>query len=620
MITMTTQKNEEIPRSEYPRPEARREHWTCLNGIWGFEFDPERIGKRNKWFKPEKSNFSQEIMVPFVFQSELSGINSQDFVDTVWYAREFVIPKQYKEKNVLLHFGAVDYECEVYVNGALVGTHKGGLTPFKFNITAFLTENPEEEQNLVVKVWDPPFDPSIPRGKQTTKTFLDGCSYEKSLGIWQTVWLEYVEDAYLSRSDYYIRYNMKEGQIKTSITVEGKIKHSHILEAQLYDGEKPLSNVGFLMSKPSMGIPGLESDMLLDFEPATIERWDLDNTKLYQVRFRLIDGDSEEEEPIDELTCTLGFREISYKDNKFHLNGKPLYLKMTLYQGYWTKGLWTAPNDELFKRDLELNKKMGYNGMRFHQIVADPRMIYWADKLGVILWGEIANAFGSDARAKDNLLKEWSEIVRRDRCHPSITMWTPINESWGTGNLSKEDNQHWLRSIYYWTKSMDPTRPVNTNDGWENPDTADIISIHHYCFAEDISEQYPVKQPEDFTKFFDGFKPSRYTIIPGLKTTKKPVMITEWGGWGMYYDNPNRAPNPREAWGYQGILYKSFNDVLELYNDFIEQLEKRKDWICGHCYTEFNDQYQEVNGMLTFDRRPKGDLNKLKAINDKLHY
>ena len=605
-----------IPRPEYPRPEAKRDAWLNLNGTWQFGFDPNHEGILQNW-QIDLSHLTETIQVPFVFQSKLSGINRQDFIDTVWYARKFILPPEYEKKTVLLHFGAVDYETTVFVNGGLVGIHSGGITPFKFDITPFLTSN--RDQTIVVKVWDPPFDPSIPRGKQTTKTYLDSCSYEKSLGIWQTVWLEFVNDCYLSRSDYYIRPNLETGVLEANITVEGKLNPDLVIEAELFDGEKSLSTIGFTVLETSLF--GQIGEMRVKFNPKEIELWDIDHPKLYEMHFRLIDGETDDDDlaVYDELICTFGFREIGFESNKFHLNHKPIYLRQALYQGYWTEGLWTAPSDALLKKELELTLEMGYNSLRLHQIVADPRLLYWADKMGILLWGEISNTFGSDARAKDNHMKEWTNVVRRDRNHPSIVTWTPINESWGTGSLAREDNLQYLRSLYYWTKTMDPTRPVNTNDGWENPDTSDIIAIHDYCFAPDFAARMPIEKP-DYPEFFKDYQPSRRTFIKGVKITEKPVMITEWGGWGMYAQDPTRKPDRREAWGYQGILYQSFDEVLDLYEAFIDELVKRKDWISGHCYTEFNDQYQEVNGMLTFDRHPKGDLVRLKAINLKLNY
>ncbi|MFX0101733.1 MAG: glycoside hydrolase family 2 TIM barrel-domain containing protein, partial [Candidatus Hodarchaeota archaeon] len=219
------------------------------------------------------------------------------------------------------------------------------------------------------------------------------------------------------------------------------------------------------------------------------------------------------------------------------------------------------------------------------------------------VWGEVANCFGSDARAKDNLIKEWSQIVRRDRNHPSIVAWVPINESWGTGDMSKVDNQHWLRSLYYWTKTMDPGRPVIDNDGWEHV-YCDIMAHHDYSKAEEYAERYPEKTPIDIVKFWTELDKHRPTYAPGCVHRDVPVIITEWGGWGLYVDNPGQEPDHHKAWGYQGILYKNFDEILDMYEAVIRELAKRKDYIWGHCYTEFCDYYQEVNGMLTFDRKP----------------
>ena len=599
-----------MPRPEYPRPEARREGWKNLNGRWDFEFDPDHVGMKEKWY--EIANFSQQIQVPFVFQSVLSGIDSQEFIDTAWYSRTFTIETKNNGKNTLLHFGAVDYQCELFVNGTYVGTHQGGVTPFNFNITSYLIEE-NKKQLIVLRVFDPPFDPSIPRGKQSVETELKGIFYEKSLGIWQTVWLEFVPSAYISREDYYIRVNYNTGEMEVNITVKGEVKPDYVIEAEVFDGEESVSSVGYAMLDKKVFNEKINNPITFSIDLSKITRWspNKNEAKLYDVHFRLIDGDSDEEEALDILICTYGFREVEFKDGKLHINGKPIYLKQALYQGYWTKGLWTAPSDELIQKDLDLTLEMGFNGLRPHQIVADPRFLHWADRKGILLFGEMANAYEGSIDAKNNLMNEWSSVVRRDRCHPSIIAWTPLNESWGTGDLNREENQQWLRSIYYWTKTLDPTRACIDNDGWEHVLT-DIATLHKYSFAPEFAEQFPVEKPKDLGKFLSEVVPSKVAFVKGIKSRGEPVMLTEWGGWSLNIDGDGS-----DAWGYQGALYKSWEEIVALYKSFVDELEKRKDWICGHCYTEFNDQYQEMNGLLTFDRRPKGDLKKIKELNDR---
>jgi beta-galactosidase/beta-glucuronidase len=604
-----------IPRSEYPRPEAKRENWITLNGEWDFEFDPLHQGLKNGF--ASKPVLSKKIQVPFVYQSKLSGIDSQEFIDTVWYSRKVNIPEKYWKNNIILNFGAVDYECTVYINGNYCGFHRGGVTPFYFDITTFLSDDKNEEQLIVVHVFDPPFDKEVSKGKQATEERFHGCDYQTSTGIWQPVWLEFVNEVYLDRSDYFIRADPNTGIVQVQMQIKGNNARAPVLEAQVFDGDTPISEIGFNMGNWLNKFQDPQQ-IELTVDKSKIELWSPSNPKLYTVKFNAIDGDSDEDDVVlDQMIGTFGFRTFEVKGDQIYLNGEKIYLKQPLYQGYWPKGLWTPPSDEAMKRDIELTLEMGYNSLRLHQKVEDPRLLYWADKLGVLIWGEFANARSGSARTKDNFTREWSEAVRRDRSHPSIIVWVPINESWGTGDLTQKSNQEWLKSLYYLTKTMDPTRPVVDNDGWEHVKT-DICTIHDYSLADVYEKTYPEQKPADMVEFIDKLPRGKPVYAPGCKHTDVPITISEWGGWGLNIDDPNAKPDKFTCWGYQGILYKSFDEILNMYEATIKCLVKRKDWIVGHCYTEFNDQYQEMNGMLTFDRRPKGDLKRLKAINDLL--
>jgi beta-galactosidase/beta-glucuronidase len=606
-----------IPRSEYPRPEAARspDSWTCLNGAWLFEFDEENKGFREKWF--ETVPFSREITVPFAFQSKASCIDDQRFAEHVWYGRTFKIPEEKAGSTVMLNFGAVDYECDVFVNSMLVGNHYGGLTPFYFDITSFLVNPASKDQVLVVHVHDLQFEEQLPRGKQSMVERFSGCDYEKITGIWQTVWLEYMSaPCYLDRSDCYIRADPWTGEIEASIGVAGRRNAGSmkvlVVECEIFDGETSISESGYFLNASS-SILGF-SPIKLKVDPAAIQLWSPATPKLYEARFRLVDGSLDEEPVLDELWCTFGFREIKASGNRILLNNEPVYLKFALYQGYWVDGLWTAPSDEAIQHDLDLLVEMGFNGVRLHQKVEDPRLLYWADMKGILLWGEMANSRKYTGLSRDLLLHEWTQAVRRDRNHPSIIAWVPINETWGLANQNRADEQSFARSLYHLTKGEDPTRLVNANDGFSLVDGAtDLFSIHFYeqpeKFAVTLPEEFPETGPEN------EWADKRY--MTGGRYHGEPVLITEWGGWGMNLDEPDATPDPYKGWGYQGILYRTWEEILALYRAEIEIFARRK-WIVGHVYTEFCDQYQELNGFLTFDRRPKGDLAMLKHINDLL--
>jgi hypothetical protein len=352
-------------------------------------------------------------------------------------------------------------------------------------------------------------------------------------------------------------------------------------------------------------------------DPKAITLWSPKTPVLYSAKFRLIDADSDSEQELDQIIVLFGFRSIEIQGNKILLNKKPIYLKFALYQGYWVDSLWTPPSDEAIKRDLELTLEMGWNGLRLHQKVEEPRLHYWADKMGVLVWGEIANCFLASDAAKNKFIQEWMARVNRDRNHPSIIAWIPINESWGARPLDKVENQSLLKTLYHLTKTLDSSRPVNSNDGWEMVNGgSDICSFHNYQQPEVLNEFIPEKVPLD--KTLASHIKGNNMYAPGNWYEGQPVVLSEWGGWGFNFDNPNAKPDHYTCWGYQGKLYKAWDEIMKLYGDTIDLLVKRKDWISGHVYTEFCDQYQEMNGMLTYDRRPKGDLKILKKINDRL--
>lgn len=604
-----------IPRPEHPRPEATRPAWTTLNGTWEFELDPGRVGLARSW--QSRDRLDREILVPFPFQSRLSGIDDQSFIDTCWYARTFRVPQEHAGKQVLLQFGAVDHECHVFVNGILAGHHVGGVTPFTIDATALLRDG-GGDQRVALRVFDPPFDPGIPRGKQTTAERLHGCSYEKVSGIWQTAWLEFTGPIHVDREHLTIRTDPRAGTVKVSARIAGDRRQHHVIEARVLDGNRQLSETGF----NTLGIPGLGGaranvfDVLLHVDPAAIVTWSPATPKLYTVEVSVIDGESDDEARLDTLSCTFGFRTFETRGQKLYLNGEDIYLKMPLYQGYWPDGLWTPPSDDAIRKDIELALEMGFNAMRLHQKLEDPRLLHWADRLGLLLWGEFANNFSGEDHAHEMFLAEWAAGVRRDRNHPAIVAWVPFNESWGTGDLSTPAKQSHMRAAYHLTKMLDPTRPVIDNDGWEHVLT-DICTIHDYIMPDGFGKKYPV-QPPDVVSFLEGLTSPR-AYAPGIApATAPPVVMSEWGGWSMNLDDRNATPDPHKCWGYQGVLYRSFDEILDLYERFTRLLVQRKGWIAGHCYTEFCDQYQEMNGFLTFDRRPKGDLARIKAINDLL--
>lgn len=607
-----------VPRPEYPRPQFTREKWQNLNGEWRFDFDDEKRGFKEHWYIAHE--YPLTIVVPYVHQSKLSGLQDLRQCETVWYERDFEPDYPLNDDSgnidtVLLHFGAVDYYCYVYVNEVLVGTHVGGSTPFSFDITDYVQP---ENNKLTVCAIDFPYDPKLTRGKQDVKEEMSGIFYEKLTGIWQTVWLEFLPEFYILPEKTSIQTDTGTGEIRVE-TNTNRFDAKCIVELEILDAGEKINPECFYFDLNFNKTSHVDAMTLkTNVDPDTIKRWDLNQPNLYRGNLVIRDGNSEDEDVIDRLSFYFGFRNIHIETNRVFLNRDEFYMKSLLYQGYWPDGLWTAPDDDSIKKEIELTLAMGYNHLRLHQLFADPRLLYWADRLGLTLWGEAANAQVYDPQAEENLIHEWMAAVQRDRNHPCIIGWVPVNESWGLNNLQNSEAQRqFLRSLYYLTKNMDPTRPVIDNDGWEHVKT-DIVTIHLYRDPEELID-LPVYGPPKgdnlsiINKIFH-----RNVFVGDSVYENQPIMITEWGGWS-HFKGKNEVKNDRAAnWGYGGILYDDFNEILEKYENYLKQLAKRTTWIKGHCYTEYCDQYQEMNGMLTFDRQPKCDISRLKEINKKL--
>jgi beta-galactosidase/beta-glucuronidase len=558
----------------------------------------------------------RSIIVPFAYQSEASGVNDQRFIDHVWYQREVAVPAGWDlgaGRRVLVHFEAIDYFAEIYCNGHFAAYHQG-ITPFACDVTDFLTDG---RISLTVHVWDQQMDPRLPRGKQTHLDRIAGCFYEKITGIWGSVWLEMVPQYHLT--EVTARADAATGTVVVDFEVNAHGDQSLVAEADHWDGDRRVSETQYAMvGAPSHIHAHMSPSVTLQVPPGTFEPWTPKNPRLYDVRIRLLDADAEDDDEgvLDEAVSYTGFTTVGVEGAQFLLNGEPFYTKSALYQGYWPNSLWTPPSDEAIVADIKLALEMGFNNLRLHQLLVSPRFLYWADRLGLTVWGELPNTQSFRGFAQQEMLAEWARAVRRDRGHPSILVWVPINESWGVGHLDDENQRHFVRAAYWRTKSIDPTRPVVDNDGWEHVgDVTDLCTIHQYIFADEWDQRGLSANPpvtgDELSKWG-----SRRVFCEGAYAGQ-PIMITEWGGWSFFLDDPNIQPDQFTCWGYGGVLYKTWEEIVGLYEGYIEELRKRP-WIVGHCYTEFCDQFVECNGLLTFDRRPKGDLSVIKRINDRL--
>ncbi|UPM55060.1 glycoside hydrolase family 2 protein [Gottfriedia acidiceleris] len=590
-------------RQEYPRPHLIRKEWLNLNGTWSFVFDDDNVGSKQKWYK-NNCTFDKEIEVPFAYQSKLSGINDSTFHDVVWYKREFEIPENWNGKNVILHFGAVDYRAWVYVNEQFVGFHEGGNTAFEFDITNSLTIG---KQTVVVKVEDPSTDETIPRGKQYWLEQSDSIWYTRTTGIWQTVWLETLNPTHLSK----LRFtpDIDKGEISVEFELEGNIFDKEVQFEIEFKGQRVLKDKILIHEKYNRRSFNLYSQKI--FRTSFHHdgwNWTPENPNLFDVKITLFEGDNQ----LDEIKTYFGMRKIHTENKMIYLNNRPYYQKLVLDQGYWPDGLLTAPTDEDLKKDIILSKEMGFNGCRKHQKVEDPRFLYWADKLGFLVWGECAASpsYSEDAAAR--LMKEWVEIVERDYNHPSIVAWVPLNESWGIPNVrDNRQQQHHSLAMYHLIHSIDPTRLVISNDGWELT-KSDIVAVHNYNHGnkdEGLKYERFLEELATEDAILSSMPAKRSIFANGFDYEGEPILLTEFGGIGY-------KVGADAGWGYTSVANE--HDFINDYSRVMKAVYSSK-ILHGYCYTQLTDVEQEINGLLTYNREPKCDLKEIKKINDMWH-
>ncbi|KKI92388.1 glycoside hydrolase family 2 [Bacillus sp. SA1-12] len=578
-------------RTEYPRPQFQRNSWKNLNGTWKFAFDDNNIGEKGLWY--ENSAFSTEIQVPFTYETKASGIGDETFHPNVWYQRTFEIPNEEAGKRTILRFQASDYITKVWVNGNYIGQHIGGNSAFSFDITNTVDNTKENE--LVVKVEDSQ-SCAQPRGKQRWIDENFGCWYVQNTGIWQTVWLEFLNDE--SIESVKMIPNIDKNSVAFEYKLNGDLNDSWKLETTInYDGKK----IKQFTTVPDRANTRVEVNLLSEVHNWKVLYWTPEHPHLYDVTFRLtVNG-----EVADEVQSYFGMRKISIKDGKVLLNNIPIYQKLLLDQGYWPDTMLTPPSDAAMLEDIEKTLEMGFNGVRKHQKLEDERFLYWCDKKGLLVWSEMAATYEFSDEAVENFTKEWLEIIQQHYNHPSIVTWVPFNESWGVSNIFTDKKQQaFTESIYYLTKSIDPERPVIVNDGWEHT-ISDIIALHDY---EELGEVF-LKRYQNKDQILNNEIPHnrhKYAFAEGYEYKGQPIMLTEYGGIAFQSE---------KGWGY-GNQVKSEEDFLARYES-ITQAIKDTPYICGFCYTQITDVQQEVNGLLYEDRTPKIELKKIKEINRK---
>ena len=554
----------QIPRQEYPRPQFVREKWINLNGQWQFEIDNGRSGEA-RGMHEEGYALKEEITVPFCPESELSGLGYKDFMFGVWYKRKVNLEKC--EGRTVLHFGAVDYACKAFVNGEFVGEHKGGYVSFSFDITNAVREG---ENEITVFAMDDTRDRLIPSGKQSSKYESYGCHYTRTTGIWQTVWLEFTPKSYVKSVKYYPNIT------DCSVNIEATLCGDEDLLCEIFYEGKPMGSyrAKAVKGKHYFSVPLSEKHL-----------WEVGNGRLYDVK--LTYGE-------DKVDSYFGLREVCLDGFKFLINGKSVFQRLVLDQGFYPDGIYTAPSDEALVKDIELSLAAGFNGARLHEKIFEERFLYHADRLGYVVWGEYPD-WGLDVSYEDNIysfLPEWMEELERDFNHPAIVGWCPHNET--TDKDFRKQFDPSISMVYDVTKAIDPTRPCIDSSGWFHVKT-DIFCVHTYNHnTQTFKDNFDRLMREGY--LFDH-KEKRQTY------KGEATFVSEYGG--ITYNANGKS------WGYGAVenveaFYEKFKGLTDPLIDNSKMF--------GLCYTQLTDVEQEQNGIYAYDRTPKFDVEPLRKI------
>lgn len=563
-----------LPRMDYPRPQWKRGEWLSLNGEWDFAFDFGNSGVERGMVN--SGEYPLKILVPFCPESPLSGVGHTDFIPAVWYRRTLHLQEK-PAGRAILHFGAVDYECSVWINGSLAGTHKGGYSSFEMDVTELLRAG---DNAIVLYAQDDPRSGRQPRGKQSDRYVSYACSYTRTTGIWQTVWMEFVPEKYLLRAQ--MIPHAVDGALDAAIFVAGSGRGDCVRLTARYDGRVVgTARAHFAGDRAQAHLEVSEKHLWFPGEPA-----------LYDLTIELLDG----ERVVDTVESYFGLRDVALTDRALTINGRPIFMRTVLDQGFNPEGVYTGPSDEFLRRDIELMQELGFNGARLHQRVFEERTLYWADKLGYLVWGEYADEFSlATAEAIENFLPEWMDNVQRDFNHPALIGWCPLNETYHSMVMDEETH----RIFYRVTKAMDPTRPVIDASGGMHYDT-DMFDVHDYEQDPAKLRGYLAPMAEDPKAFhcpidrYVGRAPRRPIEYHG-----QPYWVSEYGG--MFW-NPNLKPG-EEGWGY-GDSCRTEEEFAARYEQLTAALLEHPR-VCGFCYTQVTDVEQEQNGLLFYDRMRK---------------
>jgi len=585
-----------VPRPEYPRPQFVRSEWLNLNGEWQFEFDPGDSGlERGLLQRP----LQQTIRVPFCPEATLSGVGDVDFHRAVWYRRTVQIPSEWAGRRILLHFQAVDYDATVWADGVEVVRHRGGFTPFSADLTGIAI--PGQAVTLVVRARDY-HDRPLPSGKQSREYGNAGCMYTRTTGIWQTVWLEPVADVHFLRPRITPDLTHAAFHIETPLSAAQRPQFT--LRATLLDQGAVLDQVTLPASQD------FAPQCDLTIPPGQVKVWEPGKPFLYDIVLELVAPDGS---VADRLASYAGLRSVSRQGRRILINGRPIFQRLVLDQGYYPDGILTAPDDAALVRDIELSLAAGFNGARLHQKVFEERFLYHADRLGYLVWGEFPDwgcgGFGPNhdhQQPTASYITQWLEAIQRDYSHPAIIGWCPLNETWQalTDRIGALDDA--TRGMFLAAKALDRTRPVLDTSGYSHrvPES-DVYDSHDY-------EQDPLKfrathgPAPDWSPYVNHAGPDRRQA--SLPYAGQPYFVSEFGG---IWWNPEAAPD-EYSWGY-GNRPQSLDEFYNRFEGLCNALLDNP-WMFGYCYTQLTDVYQEQNGIYTFTRQSKFDLARLKAI------
>ena len=575
-----------IPRSEYPRPEFVRKEWVNLNGFWSYAIDNNESGAEKGWM--ERESFEGKILVPFCPESKLSQVEYKDFISSIWYQRVLEIPGNWEGKKILLNFEGVDYESHIYIDGKEVDFHVGGSCPFTVDITPFVT--PGKTHNLILEAKDHLRDGIQAMGKQCSRYKSGGCSYTRTTGIWQSVWMEAVENCSLKSCRVTPDFdNGSFGFQPVFYTEKRDLTFSVIISAEgreVAKGScKASSNVQLSLTLPSP------------------RAWNTEDPFLYDITYLLQDSNGN---ILDQVTSYAGLRKIHLEDGRFYLNNEPIYLRFVLDQGYYPESILTAPSDEALKNDILLSMKAGFNGARLHQKIFDRRFHYHADHLGYLTWGEFPDwgmSFWAHFRKTNpewglsfrNYMAEWRSVVERDLNHPSIIAWTPFNET--CVPYDEQEHIRFLSDIYDLTKTLDPTRPVNDSSGYIHAKT-DLWTIHSYGQTVESLQGCVDTEPV-------------YMLLPRLEARAwkdQPYLVDEYGG--VKYLPEGHKPYADNSWGYnkEPLTKEEVEARITALTRFLVDHKK----VVGYCYTQLTDIEQEENGIYCYDRSEKFDMEVIR--------